>query len=436
MNSQDLQNLQEAYLSVYEATGRDEMLAANIARARVLKPTPSTSSIPSSRPTTTVNTPSTTKPSGPVAQAPKPTGGALGALDKFARDTAGRIGGEIGARQGREKFGNVLGIPERIGRNRGTQQGQQMYDKAKQTLGGLLNQDYEFDAFDIILEYLVSEKYAETDDEALELMTNMSEEMIQYILDEAPNKLKMTRLYHGTDSSAQRSIQSGGFRTDKNVTRQMRGQGVYSTPDKKAANMYANDRAAKRGTSPSRMELLVPSSRLKGAGANMVKGDTKFKAYGMQPSYANKTLQNKQPAIRSKNPSFSHSSPEEVKNRFRSNRKDTEMKRQSGTPTKPGVVRAAVHTRKLPPSGTKITMGKGGSSSLGNVGSSSGQSRKPSSGYTPGSGGRYGLSGIGLADSYELILSYLIDEGYAETPEAAEAIMVNMSEEWIEAIIG
>jgi hypothetical protein len=37
-------------------------------------------------------------------------------------------------------------------------------------------------------------------------------------------------------------------------------------------------------------------------------------------------------------------------------------------------------------------------------------------------------------DIYDIILSHLLDEGYAETPEAAEAIMVNMSEEWREDI--
>jgi len=47
--------------------------------------------------------------------------------------------------------------------------------------------------------------------------------------------------------------------------------------------------------------------------------------------------------------------------------------------------------------------------------------------------------GQGIRDSYEydlydIILSHLLDEGYAETPEAAEAIMVNMSEEWRESI--
>ena len=39
-------------------------------------------------------------------------------------------------------------------------------------------------------------------------------------------------------------------------------------------------------------------------------------------------------------------------------------------------------------------------------------------------------------DLYDIIFSHLLDEGYAETPEAAEAIMVNMSEEWRDSIIG
>ena len=37
-------------------------------------------------------------------------------------------------------------------------------------------------------------------------------------------------------------------------------------------------------------------------------------------------------------------------------------------------------------------------------------------------------------DLYDLVLSHLLDEGYADTYEAAEAIMVNMSEEWRESI--
>ena len=38
-------------------------------------------------------------------------------------------------------------------------------------------------------------------------------------------------------------------------------------------------------------------------------------------------------------------------------------------------------------------------------------------------------------DLYDIILSHLLDEGYADTEQAAEAIMVNMSEEWRETIV-
>ena len=46
--------------------------------------------------------------------------------------------------------------------------------------------------------------------------------------------------------------------------------------------------------------------------------------------------------------------------------------------------------------------------------------------------------GQGISDSYDyydIILSHLLDEGYADTEEAAERIMVNMSEEWKESIV-
>jgi len=38
-------------------------------------------------------------------------------------------------------------------------------------------------------------------------------------------------------------------------------------------------------------------------------------------------------------------------------------------------------------------------------------------------------------DVYDVVLSHLLDEGYANSVESAEAIMVNMSEQWIDTII-
>jgi hypothetical protein len=51
----------------------------------------------------------------------------------------------------------------------------------------------------------------------------------------------------------------------------------------------------------------------------------------------------------------------------------------------------------------------------------------------------FGLGGKERKESYDLydvILSHLLDEGYADTNEAALAIMANMSEEWRDSIIG
>ena len=36
---------------------------------------------------------------------------------------------------------------------------------------------------------------------------------------------------------------------------------------------------------------------------------------------------------------------------------------------------------------------------------------------------------------YDIVLSHLLDEGYADTQQQAEVIMVNMSEEWRESIV-
>jgi hypothetical protein len=38
-------------------------------------------------------------------------------------------------------------------------------------------------------------------------------------------------------------------------------------------------------------------------------------------------------------------------------------------------------------------------------------------------------------DPFDIVQGYLIDEGYAETEEAAAVIMANMSEEWRESIL-
>jgi hypothetical protein len=45
------------------------------------------------------------------------------------------------------------------------------------------------------------------------------------------------------------------------------------------------------------------------------------------------------------------------------------------------------------------------------------------------------MKGVIRKEEVDIILSHLLDEGYAETPEAAEKIMANMSEEWRDGIV-
>lgn len=62
----------------------------------------------------------------------------------------------------------------------------------------------------------------------------------------------------------------------------------------------------------------------------------------------------------------------------------------------------------------------------------SGRKKKPSERKFVG--GKWRTVGEAV-DFYDIILSHLLDEGYADTQEAAEAIMVNMSEEWRQSIV-
>jgi hypothetical protein len=146
-----------------------------------------------SAPSTSSSAPKPTSPTSQTSDSPKPSpqqksgGGILGSLDKFARDTAGKVGETIGREKASKVPGaNIPGLGDIIkgeGGRRGRNQGQQMYDKAKETIGGLLNQEYQPDAFDIVLEYLVAEGYADTNKAAIAIMANMSEEWRQSIVE-------------------------------------------------------------------------------------------------------------------------------------------------------------------------------------------------------------------------------------------------------------
>ena len=169
MDAQEFRNLQEAYNQVYAQV--DESLSAQTNRM------PSGTSVQSS-------SSSSSSGSTVLKRNTGASGGVLGSLDKFARDTAGKVGETIGRNRGQQ-----TGIPGAgtVGGVLGSQQGKQTYDnlkdKAGKVLGGFLKQDYEPNNFDFILEYLVAEGYADTNKAAIAIMANMSEEWRQSIVE-------------------------------------------------------------------------------------------------------------------------------------------------------------------------------------------------------------------------------------------------------------
>jgi hypothetical protein len=77
------------------------------------------------------------------------------------------------------------------------------------TSGGYRPEEVETDLFDTILEHLVSEGYADTNESALVIMANMSEEWKQSILDEEKKELPQTKMYRKAGELARSGIATG-----------------------------------------------------------------------------------------------------------------------------------------------------------------------------------------------------------------------------------
>jgi hypothetical protein len=93
--------------------------------------------------------------------------------------------------------------------------------------------DEETDLFDTILEYLVAEGYADTNEAALAIMANMSEEWRQSIVEQSAIGARAAKVvddqrqgYHG-DSDAINKLQDAASRS---MGRLKKGQGPVVTP--------------------------------------------------------------------------------------------------------------------------------------------------------------------------------------------------------------
>ena len=257
----------------------------------------------------------------------------------------------------------------------------------------------------------------------------------------APKTASFTKLYHGTTKPASQAIDKSGWRTDTNVTRQMQGSGVYTTPQKGAAQMYANQRSLTRGEKPAVRTFNLPTNKFNAVKANrqskgtwtLNNGGNKFNVMQMSPKAANKyDVTNKpQSAINVKGPQKAELN-QRVRSAFQRPANVQALKTQLGLKPKIG--------SNLP---SNVTLGvnpKGGGNSAQDV--TDDPNSKPiavrSRNYTIGGGQGYGIAGIKLADSYDMfdyILEHLVAEGYADTNAEALVIMANMSEEWKQSII-
>ena len=97
----------------------------------------------------------------------------------------------------------------------------------------------------------------------------------------APKQLKFGKVFHGTNTTASSAISKGGYRTDKNVTRQMMGPNTVSTsPDNYTAAMYGIRAANKYGGKPAMRQLRVPQNVMKDKTTFMRQGTGDYSGQG------------------------------------------------------------------------------------------------------------------------------------------------------------
>jgi len=132
----------------------------------------------------------------------------------------------------------------------------------------------------------------------------------EMFMEEAPQRLKMKRLYHGTDKNSSDSIDKGGYDTSKGENK-LAGDGIYASKKRKIASDYANIRSNARGSTPRTKEFLVPKNnlgtkkaRLRGGKPVPSKSDKIQKVdlnnYLLKDKDANRFSVSRQPIIRSK----------------------------------------------------------------------------------------------------------------------------------------
>lgn len=210
----------------------------------------------------------------------------LTSLDKLARSTSQTVGGVIGRNQGQK-----TGIPGggTVGGLLGRQKGGQMYDKAKETVGGLLKQSYESegdlvdeqqDLFDIVKGYLLDEGYVTTEEEALYIMSNMSEEEIKDIIEAAVQPSLITSKGKAQNFTKPNRVPFTSStpvptRSTTQATPPKRPPGGFGNRPAGQLKLDLNKPAAKPAAAPQRSQQFRDIQRLTGRTGGGLMGTTK-----------------------------------------------------------------------------------------------------------------------------------------------------------------
>ena len=137
--------------------------------------------------------------------------------DKYVRPTVGKLG----AQKGRDKMGN-LPILGDIGARQGRDKATGMYDKTKGQLksgkiGGAINtarsalETLTRENYDTIKGHLIDEGFADTEEAALAIMTNMSEDWKQSIVEQSGEGFRTDGRYQLPNGSTTGAV-SGALR--------------------------------------------------------------------------------------------------------------------------------------------------------------------------------------------------------------------------------
>lgn len=251
-------------------------------------------------------------------------------LDEVSSQTAMRA-----SKEADRKAGMMAHNGDHNGSSKKRKQAVNLYQKALQRSAKKSEMNEGHDNYDLVMDYLLDEGYADTESDAEVIMANMSEEWLESILDEELTGWRKDYAIKRAEELRDRSRSAGDIAKRRSGGR----HGIADKMDKRAASLIrvaTKDIGGKWEANPTKR------------GGSGIKGEPKDMDDGVDKSRSNKT--DKQ-LMKSKL----------RKRAIKSIREDY--------------------------------------------------------------------------DNYDLIMAYLLDEGYADTEGDAEVIMANMSEEWLETII-